>query len=103
MTPERQREAIAEMCPCTLSYRLSYDDGTFAWHKDPLTDLNAMHEAEKVLGGRQFLYIEALERVLGTQEETLCKAAEWALTHATAAQKAEAFLKVMGKWEEKEK
>jgi hypothetical protein len=69
-----------------------------------LTDLNAMHEAEKVLTTIQRLHFY----------QNLCDMFDrnpdgshrygavtyWEATHATAAQRAEAFLKTLGKWKE---
>lgn len=57
------------------------------------TDLNAMHEAEKVLvkmPEKRITYAHYL------MNDT-CK--DWAAFHATAAQRARAFLKTIGKWE----
>ena len=65
---------------------------------DYLNDLNAMHEVEKALDDEQWLdYVRCL------QEDVLQrwpgKYRQWAaLTHATAAQRAEAFLRTIGKW-----
>lgn len=64
---------------------------------DYLNDLNAMHEAEKVLGGHdRFNYSAELERVvflaLGDTKSA------WCYSSATAAARAEAFLKTIGKW-----
>jgi hypothetical protein len=63
-------------------------------------DLNAMHEAEKVLNDEQWLeYREELRNVvLGgiRMVSQWCKAD----LHATARQRAEAFLKTIGKWED---
>jgi len=57
--------------------------------KDYCTDLNAMHEAEKTLTSMQLLdYIAFLFDA--TYEAVL----------ATARQRAEAFLRTLGKWEE---
>jgi len=65
------------------------------WGTDPvigvpgyLTDLNAMHEAEKVL-------IERDE--WANYERTLTKRHLYPI-RATAAQRAEAFLRTLGKW-----
>lgn len=73
---------------------------------DYLTDLNAMHEAEKVLT-EQFKfgdYIAALWVVTGNKPssanfwtEKNYKGFERCI-HATAAQRAEAFLKTLGLW-----
>ena len=59
---------------------------------DYLNDLNACHEAEKVLTDEQTsAYITTL--CLEVQPEPM-------LHHATAPQRCEAFLRVMGLWEE---
>lgn len=59
---------------------------------DYLSDLNAMHEAEKILNTNQAAdYCELLRPII-------CGC--WRLVHATAAQRAEAFLKTLGLWEE---
>ena len=56
---------------------------------DYLNDLNAMHEAEKVLTDKQaILYDSILDLISG-----------WTF-HRTAAQRAEAFLRTIGKWED---
>jgi hypothetical protein len=55
------------------------------------TDLNAMHEAENTLAGQQF---PAYAFVLNDIEGSL-----WGI-RATARQRAEAFLRTLGKWEE---
>lgn len=57
---------------------------------DYCADLNAMHEAEKTLNSEQLHdYYENLELVNG-----------WEYPSSTARQRAEAFLKTLGKWEE---
>ena len=103
MTPEAQRIAIAEACGwrCTASFK-----GAFAcWVRpdgmdhqtellpDYLNDLNAMHEAEKTLtyaqGGQMTVWIQHMNCAgYGPQ------------LFATAPQRAEAFLRTLGKWEE---
>ena len=58
-------------------------------------DLNAMHEAEKVLVSLQ--WVSYLKRL-----QTLCdESVTWPF-HATAAQRAEAFLRTIGQWEDGE-
>jgi len=55
-----------------------------------------MHEAEKVLNRAQRVsYIATLLPLTGTVQQDL-----WHTAHATAAQRAEAFLRAIGKWEE---
>src|SRR4051812_24108178 len=101
MTEEAQRIAIAESCgwenhPC--------GNGVSGWIErvgeyelrhfecpDYLHDLNAIHEAEKVLGMDQRTdYI----RVLNAGDFGYRR-----LAFATAAQRAEAFLRTLGKWD----
>lgn len=92
MTPEQQRIAIAEACGWWISESLSIwqhktKDGA---PPDYLNDLNAMHEAEKVLTTAQATTMsQYLHRRLGML---------WGF--ATASQRAEAFLRTMGKWKE---
>ena len=67
-------------------------------HPDWCNDLNAMHEAEKVLTKEQvreyqcFMYDMACE-INATQ-------GRWMPYSATARYRAEAFLRTLGKWEE---
>ena len=59
------------------------------------TDLNAMHEAEEVLQNQFTAMIE----------EAYWRNLQWVKPHpiyATARQRAEAFLRTLGKWEERE-
>ena len=89
---------------------------------DYINDLNAMHEAEKWLYTNSISFInkDGLTAMLGNKEKTawvvyLSKLnkivnpriaeypthyQDWARIHATAAQRAEAFLKALGKWED---
>ena len=103
MTPEQQRIAIAEACGWTVTHWkvnpfdvIARKDGTEYLLKhlpDYLNDLNAMHEAEKVLVRLQ--WVSYLRRL-----QTLCdESVSWPI-HATASQRAEAFLRTIGKWEE---
>ena len=113
MNPEKQRIAIAEFCGW-VKIKLDYaPDGqavfeTFWWHPsfgepntadiisqngrinppDYLNDLNAIHEAEKlIMDESSIIYVDYLSRIS-------------CLWHATAAQRAEAFLKTLNLWEE---
>jgi hypothetical protein len=64
------------------------------------TDLNAMHEAEKVLGEKRIRsYAFTLAQVLDTSP-TVDLDDQFLNIHATASQRAEAFLRTIGKWEE---
>jgi hypothetical protein len=74
---------------------------------DYLHDLNAMHKAEEVLPDEQneqvLNYLNALLDVLGINLGPggwdMDTDSVWQMTHATAAQRAEAFLRTIGKWE----
>jgi hypothetical protein len=73
---------------------------------DPLNDLNAMHEAEKVLTPeKEERYVGMLQNVMGI--EVFEEGSRWESSHlsssdsvyrATASQRAEAFLKTLGLW-----
>ena len=97
MNPEQQRIAIAEACGWKTGYR-----DPEAWHPLPdfLHDLNAMHDAEKVLGACWPTYCEHLLEIVEPEPRTLEICHRWNLLHATATQRAEAFLRTIGKWEE---
>lgn len=111
MTPEEQRIAIAEACgwkyveginvsslshsgatSCADCWVCPKRGAGYGAYEPPnyLNDLNAMHEAEKVLTTAQATTMsQYLHRRLGML---------WGF--ATASQRAEAFLRTMGKWKE---
>lgn len=62
---------------------------------DYCNDLNAMHEAEKVLTDEQCVFVRVHLR-----ERLENYPASRYMWHATARQRAEAFLRTLGKWEE---
>jgi hypothetical protein len=118
MKPEKQRIAIAEACGTKLVEAL---DGFWDVERngfmhavgcckkdlvqglpDYLNDLNAMHAAEKVLTYEQAEeFVEQL--YLADQKNNLAeKPRPWRfnVASATAIERAEAFLKTIGKWEE---
>jgi hypothetical protein len=117
MSPEAQRIAIAEACGWT---KRVFDHGKCIRFENPmnqclqsldtipdyLNDLNAVHEAEKQLNYEQrVLYICALIESQqpgfnSFPDSTVGKLGCFALLHATAAQRAEAFLKTLGLWKE---
>ena len=110
MTPEQQRIAIAEAC------------GKHTWAGDPqdrdcficggkppadvhcipdyLNDLNAMHEAEKHINLNLCDdYTKTLFQIV--QDPHICHTAHhMAYVCASAAQRAEAFLRTVGIWKE---
>lgn len=106
MTPEQQRIKIAEACGYIGPFETSeewHDEGEGAFQAailrdslsrqvpDYLADLNAMHQAEKVLTAEQRgEFPDYLPYDSNTARPTY---------HATAAQRAEAFLRTIGKWE----
>ena len=117
MNPEAQRIAIAEACGWTKirqrAYVATQTDEPF--HEPSglvgvryarnievlvpyyLTDLNAMHEAEKVLTDEQRRLYAAF---LASKFNGWSMFALGKLLCATAAQRAEAFLRTIGKWVE---
>jgi hypothetical protein len=104
MNKEQQRIAIAKACgwtESTMSRRTCFDPSGLStyWDNAPdyLNDLNAMHEAEG--------YLNTEDGTLGGFHNELmhvmdCKNASWRRVHATAAQRAEAFLRATNLWEE---
>jgi len=65
-------------------------------------DLNAMHEAEKVLLKHGWLtYIDWLVYIMFGKQD-IPSIYYGNILHATAAQRAEAFLRTIGQWEEAE-
>lgn len=120
MNAVKQRIAIAEACGFTRCH-YGVEGGIGCWDSGPeywqglkgkrfqalpdyLSDLNAMHEAEKVLAEDHFKrtdYTWELQKiVLGDNAQEVRGAATFQIIHATAAQRAEAFLRTIGKWEE---
>jgi hypothetical protein len=104
MSPTMQRIAIAEACGWTHTKTINNPDETpYGRHPDSneewalpmpdyLNDLNAMHEAEKTLSD------DNLKSYRGWLV-VVCNGEHW---RATAAQRAEAFLRTIDKWEETE-
>jgi len=110
MTPEQQRIAIAEACPHIFvrplgslgwNYRLLSGQVLPCIDGDPLSDLNAMHEAEKVFtdADQKHRYLETLaEVVMDASCYEINAGHAWRVTTATASQRVEAFLRTIGKW-----
>ena len=109
MTPEAQRIAIAKACGYKIKHCKYHNTET--WHMpegvclegntevclpDYLNDLNAMHEAEKTLTQEQLK--QTAELSLGFLAKDWCHRDY--IYHTTARQRAEAFLKTLGLWEE---
>jgi hypothetical protein len=102
MTPQAKRIAIAEACGYTHCYPCDLDDGFHALKDGKVqfvpnyfSDLNAMHEVEKVLSDEQWeFYQHYLGRVAFVSGVPLWRTA----LSATAAQRAEAFGLTLGLW-----
>lgn len=108
MKPEAQRIAIAQAC----GWKLVMDNPLYEpYWEDPkgnkigvscgmrcpdyLNDLNAMHEAENSLSHiEQCQFAEQLFRAMVGEHGV----SDFMKIHATAAQRAEAFLRTIGKW-----
>ena len=116
MTPEAQRIAIAEACgwtkchatggfPCGIHpVSPNNSDGFQIPLPDYLNDLNAMHEAEKVLKwtdddteDERERYWVLLVSICDPKDESGANS-RWLCAHATAAQRAEAFLRTLNLW-----
>ena len=112
MIDEQINAAIAEACGfiCLHEFRVDKDGAKFGfweypknwtgpkkqpWCLDFCNDLNAMHEAEKMLTEEQFVFFRT-----HLHERLEDHPASRYLWHATARQRAEAFLRTLGKWEE---
>ena len=68
---------------------------------DYLNDLNAMHEAEKVLTvAQRIAYANQIAVVLSGGSVGRAIPNWWFIHEATASQRAEAFLRTLGLWEE---
>ena len=109
MNPEAQRIAIAEACGWTECHAATKTPHGFfeAYGRkkllcgsrkherlpDYLNDLNAMHEAENILQ-HYGVFVDQLAKIMGQPRQSIM------LVNATAAQRAEAFLRTLGKWEE---
>ncbi len=107
MTDEQINAAIAEACGwkpkrqtklTRMGFRVSYENTP-----NYCEDLNAMHEAEKALTIQQKEneYPDNLTQVVIYLKRGLTIGlVEYLGIHATARQRAEAFLRTFGKWED---
>ena len=108
MTPEAQRIAIAKACGWTfLKNRIKYQyyntvtkEYALDW-PDYLNDLNALHDAwEKKIAFKH----EVPGRFRNELRKKCCRErglfGEWDAVNATAAQRAEAFLRTLNLWDD---
>lgn len=116
MSPEKQQIAIAEACGWS---NLQYSDykplGLVGRHPggseqnllrvpDYLNNLNAMREATMArLQGYEENFFYELSNVVNGEVEPHLQDDMFCLANATAAQRAEAFLRTIGKWKEASK
>jgi len=109
MKPEQQRIAIAEACGWFhMNSCWHFPNGAKATADggpdnvpDYLNDLNAMHEAEQTLWQKNWAsrhdFVDKLSRIISpTHGHHLQSGID--LLDATAAERAEAFLRTIGKW-----
>jgi hypothetical protein len=113
MKPELQRIAIAEVCGWKLKH-LEKPDVWFLQHgssvrvavienlPDYLNDLNAMREAENVLNTeRAETFVSELANTIQMKRtKATINSDYFIVAHASAAQRAEAFLRCIGKWQD---
>jgi hypothetical protein len=94
MTDQQINAAIAKACDIVGKSGEIYKtpDGWVVDCPQFASDLNAMHEAEKLIYKHHWMWT-AYYYAVGAGPFSL---------HVTARKKAEAFLKVLGKWEEGE-
>ena len=116
MKPEAQRIAIAEVCGWQGPHHPENVAGMVGWWSqergvwwvtpegnrviirtvpDYLNDLNAMHEAEKLLDRLQWV-------IYGRRLQSACDTTITWPIHAPAAQRAEAFLRTLNLWTDEE-
>jgi len=110
MSDNQIRIAIAEACgwrpeDAKSGFRGSRDSDGRLWAcesiPDYCNDLNAMHEAERtMLFSQRKKFVRELQKVIGRQFAPEAMVWPDACIHATARQRAEAFLRTIGKWEE---
>ena len=103
MTTEAQRIAIAEACGWLLDHinrsAMYYVPSRDCHVGDPLSDLNACHEFEKVLDKMTGIHGPSVGICTGNEvyEDMLLGMCNHPI-RATAPQRCEAFLKTLDKW-----
>ena len=104
MSDQEINIAIAEVCGWRLIFKTKIRqygrppwkiDGCRERIPDYCNDLNAIHEAEKMLTEEQCVFVRA-----HLHERLEDHPASRYLWHATARERAKAFLRVIGKWKE---
>lgn len=104
MSPEDQRIAIAQACGWVFKEGgvFYHSSGLLKHIPDYPNDLNAMHEAEKTLNAQQAEDFTAHLANAAQMKRTKATVNSdyFIVAHATAPQRAEAFLRTIGKWQE---
>lgn len=99
MKPDEQRIAIAEACGIVIHDHwgplYKTPKGIVRVCPDYLGDLNTMHEAEKVFEGYGMRQSYRRNLLIACDTTELNE-----IISATGAQRAEAFLRTIGKWED---
>ena len=91
MTNDQINDAIAE----AITWK-----GIWQYRPNYCRDLNAMHEAEMCIPeDKQALYDSHLVAIVG-KETGLMSGLQFRCIHASAKQRAKAFLRTVGKWKE---
>jgi len=103
MTDQEIIQAIAEACPqvATMNEEGSWIWKGFPWkYFDPLNDLNATAQMEKINGFHDLEYERLLTWVCDHDWQHATTKTHRKPIYATARQRAEAFLRTIGKWKE---
>jgi len=111
MSPERQRVVIAEMCGWSIHPKdrflvippnSPHSVQSISTIPDYLRDLNSMADAERCLFGGSDLWQKFVFALLDSCNGSGMSALDGlcCLVQSTAAQRAEAFLRTLNKWEE---
>tara|TARA_R110000868_G_scaffold96684_1_gene266011 strand:- start:1059 stop:1376 length:318 start_codon:yes stop_codon:yes gene_type:complete len=102
MTDQQINAAITEACgwvpDCDRGICWDKHGNAIITVPNYCSDLNAMHEAEKVLNKEQLREYQIYMYDMACEIDNTC--GRWMPYSATARYRAEAFLKSLGKWEE---
>jgi len=105
MSPEKQRIAIAEACGIISKDQwgplYKTPQGILRDCPDYLSDLNAMYEAEATMNlTDKYQYGKSICKIMNIDTEGGLDVVDiYYACHASAAQRAEAFLRTIGEWE----
>lgn len=99
MTNKQINAAIAKLCGLEVQPQDSFGFKGFNHIPDYCNDLNAMHEAEQALAPKNW---NRFSETWWNYYHHLLDGDVQKIIHATARQRAEAFLRTLGKWKEAE-